>query len=391
MDGRRTGVEEYTLNLLLNLFEMDQENEYVLFYNSWKRPRFDFSIFTKFPNVTLKRFRIPNKILNFSFWYLGWPHIDKLAGPPRVDKRSPRVEAGGADVVFLSNIIFGAVSEKTKLIVTIHDLSFERYPEHFSAKRRLWHMFINPKKICRRADKIIAVSESTKNDVVALYKIPSKKVEVIYSAVDEKFRIISRNDQKLLEVKEKYRLPYKFILYLGTIEPRKNIIGIIRAFDELQLEAHKAGNMDILKYKLIIAGAKGWLSQEIFQEKRKAQFRDHIQRIRFVRDEDKEYVYNLASLFVYPSFFEGFGFPPLEAMRCGVPVIASNNSSLPEIVGDGGILVDPDKPEEIFRAMKEVVNNHKLRETLIKKGLEKSTEFDWKKTAQETLKIIKCG
>lgn len=375
MAGRRTGVEEYTLNLLFNLFEADQENEYVLFLNSWKEPNFDFSVFQKFSNVSIKRFRIPNKLLNFSFWYLGWPHIDKMVG--------------GADIVYLPNIIFNAVSKKTKLVVTIHDLSYERYPEHFSFKRRLWHAFINPKKICRRANRIIAVSESTKNDIRTIYKIPSKKIKTIYSAVDDRFHPLNRNDQKLLRVKVGYKFPYRFILYLSTIEPRKNIIGLIRAFDKLQIEAHRTGNMEILKYKLVIAGAKGWLAKEIFQERRKAEFRDHIQMIKFVRDEYKEYVYNLATMFIYPSFFEGFGFPPLEAMKCGVPVISSNNSSLPEIVGKAGIIVDPSKPDELCRAMKEMIESPELREKLISKGIERASEFSWKKTAVSFLDLVR--
>jgi glycosyltransferase involved in cell wall biosynthesis len=389
MQGRRTGVEEYTLSLLLSLFHIDKENEYVLFLNSWKEPGFDFSIFHKFPNVKIVSLKIPNKLLNFSFWYLGWPHIDKLVG--------------GADIVFLPNIIFYGISKNARLILTIHDLSFERYPETFSFKRKMWHAFINPKRMCRRANRIIAVSNSTKNDVMSLYKIGPRKVEMIYSAVDEKFRAINRNDPGLLEVKEKYGLPYKFILYLGTIEPRKNIIAAIRAFDQWQNEAHREFKIlrakkpkrfpepEALKYKLVIAGSKGWLNEKIYREISESAFKKHIQMVRFIEEKDKEYFLNLASLFVYPSFFEGFGFPPLEAMKCGVPVIASNNSSLPEIVGDGGILVDPDKPDEIFRAIKEITGNRELKEKLVQKGLAKSKEFDWKKTAQEFLNIIsKC-
>ena len=367
-------MEEYTLNLLLNLFEIDQKNEYVLFLNSWKRPRFDFSIFHKFPNVEIKSLKIPNKLLNLSFWYLGWPHIDKLIG--------------GADILFLPNIIFYGASRNTKLILTIHDLSFERYPETYSLKRKLWHAFINPRKMCQKADKIIAVSDSTKKDIMSLYNINPQKVEMVHSAVDDKFRPIDRNDLKLLAVKEKYDLPYKFILYLGTIEPRKNIISVIRAFDNLEKEAHRNGDREIQKYALVIAGSKGWLSEKIFQEVSSATFRKHIQVAKFVQEKDKAYFLNLASLFVYPSFFEGFGFPPLEAMKCGVPVITSNNSSLPEIVGRGGMLIDPDKPDEIYRAMKEILKNRELKEELIQKGLEKSKEFDWKKTAGEMFDIF---
>ncbi|MDR3582749.1 MAG: glycosyltransferase family 1 protein [Candidatus Pacebacteria bacterium] len=373
-DGRRTGVEEYTLSLLENIFEIDRKNKYVLFLNAWKEPRFDFSTLEKYPNVKLKRLRIPNKLLNFSFWYQDWPKINRLVG--------------GADIVFSPNIIFGAVSKYVKHVTTIHDLSFERYPEYFSQKRRWWHIFINARKICRQANRIIAVSESTKKDVVSLYGIDPQKIAVIPSAVSDKFRIINRNDAKLVKVKEKYNLPYKFILFLGTIEPRKNIVGLVRAFSAFQKFARENKKDDLQKYKLVIAGSSGWKNEGIFQEINNSESKDDIQVINFVDDEDKPYIYNLASLFVYPSFFEGFGFPPLEAMKCGVPVIASNNSSLPEIVGNAGILIDPDKPEEIFRAMREVLSSRELQLELIKKGFEKADQFAWKKTAQKTLEIF---
>ncbi len=374
-EGRRTGVEEYTLNLLKQLFEIDRKNEYVLFFNSFRSSGADFSWLEKYSNVTLKKFHFPNKLLNFLFWYLDWPKIDRMIG--------------GVDIFFMPNIIFGSVSRKTKLILTIHDLSFERYPQTFSWKRRLWHIFINAKKICRRADKIIAVSGSTKNDLESFYGIPGEKIQIIYSGVADKFRVISRNDEKLVRTKEKYGLPYKFILYLGTIEPRKNIIGIIQAFDQLQKFAEKNDSEEISKYKLVIAGSQGWLSEKIFMEIEKSVHKDKIMAASFIADEDKEYVFNLASLFVYPSFFEGFGFPPLEAMRCGVPVIVSNNSSLPEMVGNSGVLIDPDKPGEIYQAMKEILINRELKEKMSAKGLEQAKNFDWEKTARTFFKVLR--
>ncbi len=373
-EGRRTGVEEYTLNLLLNLFEIDRKNEYILFLNFWRKPAGDFSWTKKYPNVKIKRLNIPNKFLNFLFWYLDWPKIDKMIG--------------GADVFFFPNLIFGAVSKRCKVVNTVHDLSFERYPWYFSLKRRLWHIFINPKKVCLRADQIIAVSRSSKNDIISLYKIDPQKVEMIYSAVSDKFAPIDRNEASLLKVKEKYGLPYKFILYLGTIEPRKNIVGLVQAYGQLQKFACESGDEELKKYKLVIAGEKGWLSGKIFWEINKAAFKKNIYIISFVSDKDKEYVYNLASLFVYPSFFEGFGFSPLEAMKCGTPVVTSDNSSLPEVVGKAGILVDPDRPDEIYRAMREVLGNRQLYDKLAREGLQKSQEFDWKKTAGSFLEIL---
>ncbi len=375
MEGRRTGVEEYTLGLLGELFFADKKNEYILFFNSWKEPKFNFEFFSRFENISLKRLRIPNKILNFLFWYMRWPKIDKICG--------------GADVVFMPNIIFGAVSRKTKLILTIHDLSFERHSEYFSHKRKWWHIFINTRGVCSRANRLIAVSDSTKNDLINLYKIKPEKIEMIHSAVGNQFMVIDRNDMRLVATKEKYHLPYRFILSLGTIEPRKNIVGVVRAYNALQSAAQASGQENILRHGLVIVGETGWDVKAIFAEIRRSPFRKKIQVIRSLPNKEKEALYNLASLFVYPSFFEGFGFPPLEAMKCGVPVITANNSSLPEIVGDAAILIDADKPAEIHCAMEEILSDDSLRRELISRGLKKSSEFEWRKTAQKTLNLIK--
>jgi glycosyltransferase involved in cell wall biosynthesis len=373
-EGRRTGVEEYTLNLLENIFMLNTRDEFILFFNSFRSSEIDFSWLEKYPNVRLRKFNFPNKILNLLFWYLNWPKIDKLIG--------------GVDVFFMPNIIFGGVSKNVKLVSTIHDLSFERYPETFSWQRRLWHTFINPRKICQHSDRIIAVSQSTKSDIVNLYKINPDKITVSYNGLAEKFHIVDRNDANLIRVKEKYNLPYKFILYLGTIEPRKNISAVTQAYAQLQKKASSSDQTEIAKYKLVIAGADGWLSEKIFAEIAASNYKDDIMVIKFVSEEDKEFVLNLASLFVYPSRFEGFGLPPLEAMACGVPVITSNNSSLPEVVGDAAIMIDPDKPTEIAQAMQEILTNSELREKLMARGLVQSKKFTWIKPAEDFLKII---
>lgn len=369
-EGRKTGVEEYTLNLLQNIFETDGKNEFILFFNSFKKANVDFSWIKKYPNVSLRIFRFPNKILNFLFWYFNWPKIDRMLG--------------GADVIFMPNIIFGGVSEKTKLIMTTHDLSFERYPETFSLKRKLWHMFVNPKKICEKADRIIAISNSTKSDICLLYGIRPEKIAVVYSGISDDFQIIDRNDSKFLEIKEKYKLPYNFILFFGTIEPRKNIIGLIRAYNQLR----NLKNPEFDKYKLVISGSSGWKDKKIFAEIKKSLFAKDIIFAGFVDDADKAYIYNLASLFVYPSFFEGFGFPPLEAMKCGAPVIAANNSSLPEIIDGAGVMIDPDRSSEIFQAMREILSSREMREKMREKGISQSKKFNWRKAAEESLRII---
>ena len=370
-EGRRTGVEEYLISLLENLFYLDKKSEYILFLNSFKKSNADLNWLKKYPNVKLKVFRFPNKLLNLLFWYWHWPKIDRMLG--------------GVDVFFMPNISFAGISNKTKLVLTIHDLSFEYYPETFSWKRRLWHFFVNPKKLTQKANKIIAVSNSTKNDLANFYGISKEKLAVIYSGVTDKFSVINRNNLKLVQIKEKYKLPYKFVLYLGTIEPRKNITGLIRAFNVLK----KKEEARLGEYKLVIAGAKGWKSKQIFSEIENSPFKRDIIFVGFIEDEDKPAVYNLASLFIYPSFFEGFGFPPLEAMKCGIPVITSNVSSLSEIVDEAGILIDPDKPDEIYQAMNSILLNKSLRENLVKKGLKQSEKFSCKKMAKEFSAVLK--
>lgn len=372
-EGKRTGVEEYTLNILENIFSLDKSNEYVLFLNSFSKPRIDLEQLRKYPNVSIRQFYFPNKLLNFSFWYLRWPKIDKMLG--------------GVDVFFMPNINFAAFSKKVKVILTIHDLSFEYYPETFSLKRRLWHAFINARRLAKIADKVIAVSVSSKNDLVSTYAIEPEKVAVIRSGVGENFQEMDGNNAKLIATKEEYGLPYYFILFLGTLEPRKNIIGLVRAYNRLR----SLNNPELDRYKLVIAGVAGWKHEKIYKEILDSRYCEDIILTGYVCDFDKEYVYNLASLFVYPSFFEGFGFPPLEAMACGVPVIASNNSSLPEIIGSGGVLIDPDKPDELYAAIKTVLLNKDLQENIRKKGLEQARKFRWSRAAEEFLEMIKSN
>lgn len=369
-EGKRTGVEEYTLALLQGLFERDMENEYVLFFNAWRKTSLDFGWATKYPNVTLKVFHFPNKLLNLSLWYLHFPQLDRFIG--------------GTDIFFLPNLNFASVSKKTRLVVTAHDLSFELFPETFSFKRRVWHFFINFRRLALSADRVISVSQSTKDDLVAQYEVPEKKIIVIRSGIGEQFHPMSHNNTELLRVKEKYHLPYKFILSLATFEPRKNILALIKGFEALLCLGHPALN----KYMLVIAGVSGWKCEEIFEAIAHSPYREKIVLPGFIADSDKAALYNLASVFVYPSLYEGFGFPPLEAIACGVPVIVSHSSSLPEIVGDAGILIDPYQPDELMRALWQVLTDQELADTLRKKSEARAKLFSWAKTVEETLNVF---
>lgn len=369
--GKRTGVEEYTIGLLRERFRSGSEHEYILFFNAWGKVEPDLAWAETFPNVTVRRFRIPNKLLNLSLWYLRYPKLDRLIG--------------GTDVFFMPNLNFSAFSRETKLIVTAHDLSFEFFPETFSWKQRLWHFAINFRSLLQRADRVIAVSESTKDDLVTRYRIPEAKIEVIHSGIDERFRVMDRNDLSLLAVKKKYGLPYKFILYLGTIEPRKNLDALLSAFEAYQ---RSAVGEEMMRYELVLAGRPGWNYEELFMAIGHSVYRDKIHLIGFVDDADKPALYNLASLFVYPSFYEGFGFPPLEALRSGVPVIASHSASLPEVVGAAGVLIDPYRPDEIYQAMRNILGDKLYQARLRERALLEREAFTWIAASRAFLDLV---
>lgn len=369
MDAQYSGVPEYTYNLVTEILKLDKKNEYRLFYNSardisGRMPKFEA------PNVKVVKRRYPNKILNYLlFKVFNRPKIDKLLG---------------VDLFLMPHINFVALSGGAKSILIIHDLSFLRYPQFFSARKNFWHKMIAAPKLVKKFDKIITISESTKNDIVELCGVSPEKVRVIYSGIGKEFKKIENKEgDEMLSIKKKYDLPDKFILFLGTIEPRKNIAGLIRAYDELRIV-----NRELEDCKLVIAGGAGWKSDDIFKTWENSPYKDDIKFLGYVEREEKVYLYNLASLFVYPSFYEGFGFPPLEAMACGTPVIASFSSSLPEILGAAALLVDPHDYKDMARAIEQMLKSDKLRNDFIKRGLKRAEEFSWGKTAGEYLELF---
>lgn len=349
MDGKRTGVEEYTLSLIEKLLEKDRENKYIFFINSFKKPKGNFSWLNKYENVEIRNYGFPNKLFNFLIWFFHWPKIDLLLG--------------GVDVFFVPNISFLAVSDSCRLVLTIHDLSFELFPEYYSYKRRLWHFMVNPRVICKRANKIMAVSDSTAQDVRSIYQIPKEKIEVVSSIVElKRFFFSNLTIEKIRKLQEKYKLPLDFILFLGTIEPRKNLINLVKAFELVKM---KPGRESI---KLVIAGNEGWSCDKILKTIRESPFRNEIILTGSVDDNDKPLIYKMARIFAYPSFYEGYGYPPLEAMASRLPVICSDQSSLPEVVADSAIAVNPYNYKEIHRALELFVKNPQLAEYFAEKG-----------------------
>jgi glycosyltransferase involved in cell wall biosynthesis len=367
MDARYSGISEHTLNLVKEIFKLDNLNEYRLFYNSFG----DCPNIPNFANekVKLIKYNYPNKILNYCLF--------KLFNYPKIDKEL------AVDKFFMPHINFIGLSAGVKSLIIIYDLSFLINPEFFSWRMNLWHRLVNIKKLIKRFDVIVAVSENTKQDIIDLLGINQDKIKVIYPGLNTEFVNIKLSGPKINEVKIKYNLPDKYILYLGTVEPRKNVDGLIVAYNEFRRNYHGFSNI-----KLVIAGAKGWKSRKVYCEWKKSEFKKDILFLGYIDWQDKAYLYNLADVFVYPSFYEGFGFPPLEAMASGTPVITSFASSLPEVVGDAALIIDPYKIEELTLSLNKIFTSSPLRDDLIKKGLERVKQFSWEKSAKAYLKIL---
>ncbi|MDP3794316.1 MAG: glycosyltransferase family 1 protein [bacterium] len=363
--GRRTGIEEYTIGLLNELLPLGRQHEWLLFYNASTKPAFSFP-WGALSWVRVCARRIPNRPLMLASAYLNAPSVNRFLGP--------------LDLFFAPHFFPIAVRAPTKLVVTFHDLSFVRYPEFLSLKKRWWHALSAPQRQAERADRLITVSASSARDLALLYGIDPAKIAVIHSGVAPDFGPVEATDIRLERIRQKYRLPERFILYLGTIEPRKNIVGLIRAFERLAGQDRETA--------LVIAGAPGWSSRAIYRAWQDSPVRARIHGIGFIPEEEKRYLYNLSRLFVYPSFFEGFGFPVLEAMVCGVPVVASRTSSLPEVVGDAGILVDPRSVGELSWAMHEALTDNALRARLRSAALARAKRFSWRASAQSTMQLF---
>lgn len=364
-----SGVGEYTRNLLKHMVPVDRTVQFKLFFNAHgQKP--DLSFLDGAQNVQPYFFSYPNKYFSATTRFLNLPKIDKMIG--------------GCDVFFSPHFIPAPISAECKKIITFHDLSFERYPEFFDLRRKFWHVSTNPKKQAKAASRIIAVSESTAYDLSDMYAIDSAKIHVVYSGISEEF-FREHAREELWHTRTKYKLPERFILSLSTIEPRKNVLGTVKAF-----ELFKCGTSDVPHpvrkgIKLVIAGRPGWLHKETFDAIKKSKWRDDIMYVGFVDGPDKSALYSLAELFVYPSMYEGFGFPALEAMASGTPVITSACSSLPEVVEDAALLVDPFNIQDIAWMMKEVIHDKELKNSLREKGLAQARKFSWQKCAEETL------
>jgi glycosyltransferase involved in cell wall biosynthesis len=264
-------------------------------------------------------------------------------------------------------------------VVTFHDMTFFLYPElHTSTKRIFFPQAI--KSSAKRADFVITVSESTRQDAIRLLNLSPDRVITVQHGVDRAFRPI--NDIEFgKRVTNKYRLPGKFILYVGLIEPRKNLPLLINAYKKLV--------DDGTDHNLVLVGRFGWIFDEVLQQIEKLNLTDKVILTGYVEQVDLPMVYNLCDLFVYPTLYEGFGLPALEAMACGIPVITTDVSSLPEIVGEAGLLVSPNDVEALFEGINKVLYDEGLRLNMARRGTKQAAKFSWERAARSTLEVYR--
>jgi glycosyltransferase involved in cell wall biosynthesis len=333
--GAPAGIGRYSASLTQALKVIDPNDKYVLY----QKPL----------------------IFQRALWLQTWVPIKLLA-----DK---------ADLFHATNLI-APLFATCPVVVTIHDLSSLLYPETHSLAHRI-HMSLIPAS-AKKARKIIVPSLAVKKELEEHLVLQQDKIAVIHEGVGDEFRIIS-DRAKLSYVRHKYGLPDKYILYVGTLEPRKNLEKLVEGFNlaKERMDGHK----------MIIAGKKGWNYRAIFNKVAALKLEKEVLFLGYVPDEDLPAIYNLARVFVYPSLYEGFGLPILEAMACGTPVITSKASSLPEVAGDSAILIDPNDCKALAAAMEEIVSRPKLHNDLRVKGLDRSKKFTWSQCAKDTLEV----
>lgn len=355
VQGPITGVTNYVINLLKGLSRVDKNNNYSIFLS---RPNYNGRVPAR------GNFHININTVNALFWKNLW-----------LPKEVKRLKI---DVVHFPAYT-GSLADVGSNVVTIHDVIHKINPAWFSKKELL--LIDLPIQIAiKKAKKIIAVSESTKRDIIKYYKVKEDRISVTLEAADSSFMPIK--DASLIgPVKNKYAINSEFILYVGVLFKRRNIDRLLEAFSMLK---HKGD----IEHKLVIVGlGKEYSNLDYYIEK--YSLKDDVIYLGYVEQSDMPILYNAASFFVYPSLYEGFGLPVLEAMSCAKAVITSNVSSMPELIGDTGLLVNPYNTQELYEAMSKLIKDDDFRGRLGLAALERSKNFSWDKMAEETINIYR--
>jgi glycosyltransferase involved in cell wall biosynthesis len=359
------GITHYTYQLVKHLINLEnKKNEYILFFDKevaeknmtkfskpWVKIKyFPFIQYKKFLPIIYSHFLISAflKRENLDVWHSPTTNL-----PPSYDEPS---------------------------IVTVRDLSIYKFPKLFSSSQFLNVKIIMPNAL-KRAKKIIAISQSIKQDLIKIFKTPANKIEVIYNGINKEL-FYSLPKSEIEKIKNQYKIKENFILFLGTLEPRKNIETLIEAYELFQKNS-------TTKYQLVIAGKDGWNAQKIHKQTSRSPYKNEIIFTGYIGPENLNALFSEAKVFVFPSLYEGFGTPVIEAMAKKIPVITSNIESLSEITAGSVILINPHKKQEISKALEIILNNEELRVKLIEKGFKRAKEFCWEKCAEKTLEVYK--
>lgn len=353
---QRTGTEHYTRALLDALLAHDRHNRYRLYCN---QPPAVLPMLP--PNAALRSIPLPRA---WTHARLSW---EMLQAPP--------------DVLFVpAHALPLALPRRS--VVTIHDLGIVHHPDAHTLAQRMYHRVFTPLSV-HRATKIIAISHATKRDLIALYNVPAHKIAVVYHGVEPRFKPLPH--VAVAPVLQRYGLDQPFLLFVSTVQPRKNVVRLIESF------ARARRMLGAQPLTLVLAGKRGWLTEQIERRAAAIGVGEHVRFLGYVPDDDLPALLNGALAYVVPSLYEGFGMTVLEAQACGTPVLASDVSSLPEVVGDAGLLVDPQDVAAIANGIVRLVADGNLRMRLRERGLQHAARWTWERTAQQTLAVLEAA
>lgn len=366
-----SGIGLYVANLIdaLEVLKIQEDFELEIIYQpglkNWLRGNLAFPEYLK-SYSNLRSFPFPVRVSNLfiQFPWLFLPILEKSFGSP--------------DIVHGTNYTVFPL-RNSRRVMTIYDLTFVRYPEYANATVKAYSERV--KRCLQWTDLVLTISESSKRDIVDYLGVEADKVHVTPLASRYTADFLEKDLTKY-EQESRYDFSKPYILFVSTIEPRKNIANLIKAFEYLK-QKHK------LEHQLVLIGQKGWLFEPIFAQIARSPYQNSIHHLSYLPNELVALFYAKADVFVYPSCYEGFGLPVLEAMTLGAPVVTANNSSLPEVAGDAALLVEPSQVTDLAEAILQVVSDRQLRDDLIRKGKQRSQRYTWKNTAEETLKAYK--
>ncbi len=366
--GQRVGGGQYAYQLARALAEIDRRNSYVLY------PVFYYIVHPEYRQAGLPA----AANMRVAFRHVP-PSLVRLLWRP---EGSPRVKEwllGNVDVVHSTTFCVPRFfSARKRLVVTIYDLSFVTHPE-FHLPANIDHCLAGTRMAIKGADAIIAISEHTRRDLIERMGAPPERTVVTPLAPDPGLRRVT-DQERLKAIRRRYDLPEHCVLFLGALEPRKNLVRLLEAFATLTPTLRR-------EVWLVVAGADGWLNEAIHERVEKLNLGKIVRFIGYVPQTDLAALYSVATVFVYPSLWEGFGLPVLEAMACGAPVLTSNVSSLPEVAGDAALLVSPTDVEDIQNGLCRLLESEGLRAELVDRGYRQAARFSWERCARETLAV----